>query len=77
MTIRNPRRSNTLLENSLEMVGFLYKLGGGYLDDVATILYIGLLSVEGDEHKHQVRFFFRDLFAKCCLILQLAEDFGQ
>ena len=39
------------------MVGFLYKLGGGYLDDVATILYIGLLSVEGDEHKHQVRFF--------------------
>ena len=41
------------------------------------LFYIGLLSVEGDEHKHLVRFLFQDLFANCCLILQLAQDFGQ
>ena len=25
----------------------------------------------------QVRFLFQDLFAKCCLIPQVAQDFGQ
>ena len=40
-------------------------------------IYIGVLTVEGDEHKHQVRIFFLDLFANCCLILQLAQDLGQ
>ena len=40
-------------------------------------LYIGLLIVEGDEHKLQVRFLFRDLFANCCLMLQAAQDFSQ
>jgi hypothetical protein len=43
----------------------------------SLLLYIGLLSVEGDEHKHQVRSFFQDLFTNCCLILQVAQDFGQ
>jgi hypothetical protein len=41
------------------------------------LFYIGLLNVEGDEHKHQVRFLLQDLFANCCLILQVAQDFGQ
>ena len=37
---------------------------------------IGLLAVEGDEHKHLVHFSFQDLFANCCLILlQVAQDF--
>ena len=39
--------------------------------------YIGLLIVDGDEHKHQVRFLFQDFFANCCLIRQVAQDFGQ
>ena len=41
------------------------------------LFYIGLLNAEGDEHKHQVQFLFQDLFANCCLILQIAQDFGQ
>ena len=41
------------------------------------LLYIGILNAEGDEHKNQVRFLFQDLFANCCLILQVAQDFGQ
>ena len=39
--------------------------------------YIGLLIVEGDEHKDQVRFCFKDLFTNCCLILLVAQDFGR
>ena len=42
-----------------------------------TLLLLGLLNVEGDEHKQQVRFLLQDLFADCCLILQVAQDFGQ
>ena len=53
MTIQNLRWSYILLVNSLEVVRFPIKLGD-YFDDVTTIL--GLLTVEGDEHKHQVRF---------------------
>ena len=43
------------------------------------LLCIGLLSAEGDEHKHQVRFFFcfRIYPRTCCLILQVAQDFGR
>ena len=42
------------------------------------LFLIGLLSVEGDQHRHQVRlFFFQDLFTNRCLILQVAQDFGQ
>ena len=40
------------------------------------LFYIGLLTVEGDEHKHQVRFLFQE-FSNYCLIVQVAQDFGQ
>ena len=53
----------------------LYKFGDTLM--MLLLLYVGLLMVEGDEHKRQVRFLFQDLFANCCLILQLAQDFGQ
>ena len=55
-------------------------------DSLMTLLfvYLGILSVEGDEHKHQVRspagfFWFQDLFVnfQVCLILQVAQDVGQ
>jgi hypothetical protein len=48
-------------------------------DTLMTLFYIGLLTLEGDEHKHQVGFFlFQDLFANRCLILlHVAQDFGQ
>ena len=42
-----------------------------------VLLYIGVLNAEGDEHKKQVRFLLQDLFANCCLILQVAQDFGR
>ena len=41
------------------------------------LFYIGLLTVEGDEHKHQVRFLFQELFSNYCLIVQVAQDFSQ
>ena len=41
------------------------------------LFYVGLINVEGDEHKRQVRFWFQDLVANCCFILQIAQDFGQ
>jgi hypothetical protein len=41
------------------------------------LFYLGILTAEGNEHKNQVRFLFQDLFVNCCLILQLAQDFGQ
>ena len=75
MTIQNLRWSYILLVNSLEVVRFPIKLGD-YFDDVTTIL--GLLTVEGDEHKHQVRFLYRDFkFLNYCLIKQVAQDLGQ
>ena len=47
---------------------FLLFIIVGYLIMTSLRFYIGLLSVEGDEHKHQVRFLFYDeihvLFAK-------------
>ena len=48
-------------------------------DTLMTLLlfYIGLVNVEGDEHKHQVQFLFQDLFPSCCLIQQVAQDFGR
>ena len=52
-----------------------YKFGHTLM--MLLLLYVGLLMVEGDEHKRQVRFLFQDLFANCCLILQVAQDFGQ
>ena len=39
------------------------------------LFYTGLLSVEGDEHKHQVLFCFKNLFANCCLILPTSARF--
>ena len=48
-------------------------------DNIMTIvlLHIGLLNAEGDEHKKQVRFLLQDLFANCCLILQVAQNYGR
>ena len=43
---------------------------------MTVILYIWNLNAEGDEHKKQIRFLLQDLFANCCLILQVAQDFG-
>ena len=44
---------------------------------MTLLLFIGLLSVEGDVHKHQVCLLLQDLFANYCLILQVAQDFGR
>ena len=59
----------------LEVVCFVYKLGE-YLMTLLSFC-IGLLTVEGDVHKNQVRLLFQVLLAKRCLILQVAQDFGQ
>ena len=42
-----------------------------------SVFYIGLLCVDGDEHKHQVGLLLQDSFINCSLILQIAQDFGQ
>ena len=44
---------------------------------MTVILYIGDSNAEGDEHKKQIRFLLQDLFANCCIILQVAQDFGR
>ena len=77
MTIRKLSCSGMFVVSSLEMVRYDASINLG--DTLMTLLnfYIGLLNVEGDEHKRQVGFLFQDLFANCCLILQLAQDFGQ
>ena len=43
--------------NSLEVVRFAVKLGDTLM--TLALFYTGLLVVEGDEHKHQVRFCFK------------------
>ena len=44
--------------NCLEVVRLLYKLGDTLTSFNLLLFYTGLLSVEGNEHKHQVRFRF-------------------
>ena len=42
-----------------------------------VILYEGLLSVEGDVHKHQVWFLSNDFCVELVSKTMLAENFGQ
>ena len=49
----------------------------GILLLMTLLLYIGLLTVKEDVHKHQVRNCVKEQFVDYCLICQVAQDFGQ
>ena len=61
MTIRNPHLLAILFVESLEMVSQLPRKNCRKLFLMTLLFYIGLLVVEGDVHKHQVRILFQDL----------------
>ena len=52
-----------------------------FLDPQTLVFIWKFLNAEGDEQKKkkkkQVCFLLQDLFANCCLILQVAQDFGR